>query len=216
MAPVAMFLVFEAALVALLFGSAGRWDLPWFWALLGVHAVLFFATLMSMDPDLRRERMRPGPGEQDRHLRLLLILTLLAHLVVIGLDARFGWSADIPAAWRAVALAGYAAGFGWSVWAMHVNRFFSRVVRLQTDRGHNVVTAGPYRLVRHPGYVGMSVAVVCESVALGSWWSLLPVVAFAGVVWYRTRLEDRFLHAALPEYPAYAATVRYRLVPGIW
>ena len=216
MAPVLMFLVFEAVLIGLLFGTAGRWDLPWFWGLLGVHAALFAAMLAGTDPDLRRERMRPGPGEQDRHLRPLLLVTLLAHLVVIGLDARFGWSADVPVTLRAVALAAYAAGFAWAIWAMRVNRFFSRVVRLQTDRGHHVITDGPYRFVRHPGYLGMAVAFVCESVALGYWCSILPVVPFAGVLFYRTRLEDRFLHAALLGYPAYAAAVRYRLVPGLW
>ena len=101
------------------------------------------------------------------------------------------------------------------VWAMAVNRFFSPVVRLQEERGHRLVTDGPYRYIRHPGYAGILLS-ACVGVALGSWWSLLPLVVAMGLILRRTALEDRFLRASLEGYASYAEQVRYRLVPGIW
>ena len=99
---------------------------------------------------------------------------------------------------------------------MKTNAFFSCVVRLQRDRGQHVVTAGPYSVIRHPGYAGMLGAIVFESIALGSWWGLLPFCIAAAVLVYRTRMEDRFLHGMLEGYSDYAMRVRYRLVPCIW
>src|SRR4051794_38005696 len=99
-------LVMETIMGAILFGAAGRTDLPWFWAILGIHATLMTATMLTMDPGLRHERLRPGPGGQCRHVRFVAMPFILAHLVVAGLDAgRFGWSGLIPTGVRAIALA---------------------------------------------------------------------------------------------------------------
>jgi protein-S-isoprenylcysteine O-methyltransferase Ste14 len=96
------------------------------------------------------------------------------------------------------------------------NRFFSSVVRVQHDRGHQVVRDGPYRLVRHPGYLGMLVAVVSESFVFGSMWSLVPTAAFLVVLVARTALEDRVLRNGLAGYEDYTRSVTYRLAPGVW
>jgi protein-S-isoprenylcysteine O-methyltransferase Ste14 len=213
-------LTFEIVIAAALFGSAGRLDLPWFWALLTVHAALMAAYLALISPALLRERMRPGPAEaaaRDRWCRSGLSACILAHLVVAGLDAgRFGWSPDIPAAARAAALGCYVLGFVLSLWAILANRFFSSVVRVQHDRGHHVVRVGPYRFVRHPGYLGMLIAIVSESIVFGSIWSLVPTAASAVVLVARTALEDRMLRNELAGYADYAHTVTYRLAPGVW
>src|SRR5687767_1551129 len=130
-------LAFEAILAALMFGTAGRLDLPWFWALLAVHATLLGGAACLVDGTLLRERVRPGAGARDRGFRSAITACLLAHLVVAGLDAgRFGWSPDVPTAARAAALAVYALGLAFSLWAILTNRFFSSVVRIQLDRGH--------------------------------------------------------------------------------
>lgn len=209
-------LAFEGVLAALIFGGAGRWDLPWVWALLAVHTVMLSAGAVLMGEELRRERRRLGPGQIDRPLRRGVAVALIAHVLLVGLDARFGWSPAIGSAVRAGALVLYVAAFAWGNWAMATNPFFSSVVRLQRDRGHHVVTAGPYRFVRHPGYAGLLVTAVCGGVVMGSWYSLLPLIAAAAFLVGRTRLEDRFLHESLPGYMAYAQRVRYRLVPGLW
>ena len=99
---------------------------------------------------------------------------------------------------------------------MIVNRFFAPAVRIQSERGHETVTTGPYRFVRHPGYAGMLLAVVAESFVFGSLWALAPAAALAAVVTWRTAREDRMLRAQLHGYAEYAARVRYRLVPAVW
>src|SRR4051812_19038784 len=105
MAMVLRVLIVECLLAATLFASAGRFDLPWFWAVLAVHSVLLSVGMSSIDPDLRRERLRPGPGGQDRYLRLIAMPFLLAHLVVAGLDVgRFHWSRPVPTGIQALAL----------------------------------------------------------------------------------------------------------------
>jgi len=96
------------------------------------------------------------------------------------------------------------------------NAFFSTVVRVQSDRGHNVCSDGPYRFVRHPGYVGGIVQWLGVPLLLGSRWALLPGVLAAVLLVVRTALEDRTQRTALEGYADYAARVRYRLAPGIW
>jgi protein-S-isoprenylcysteine O-methyltransferase Ste14 len=208
---------FVAALAAVLFLAAGRLRLPWFWAFLGVHAALLAVQQATLDADLRKERRAPGPGGVDRALRPVALPLYLGHLIVAGLDAgRFHWSGPIPWFVHAAGLAGYACGLGLAVWAMAVNRFFSPVARLQCERGHSLVTAGPYRALRHPGYAGGLLAMLSSGLALGSWWSLLPLLPVALLTLRRTVLEDRLLQAALEGYGPYVQRVPSRLVPGIW
>src|SRR4051812_32888246 len=210
-------LIVEGLLAVTLFASAGRIDLPWFWAVLAVHSALLTVGMSSIDPELRRGRLRPGAGGRGRDLRVLGLPFLLAHLIVAGLDVgRFHWSRPLPTGLQALALIGYTAGMALAVYAMLSNRFFSPVVRIQHERGHTLVTSGPYRFVRHPGYVGAILASLCGGVALGSLWSLVPLVPFAVLFLRRTAVEDRMLRADLGGYAGYAERVRYRLVPGLW
>jgi len=107
-----------------------------------------------MDPSLRRERLKPGPGGIDRNMRWVALPFIVGQLVFAGLDVgRLHWSDSIPAWLRCVGLVGLAGSYGLLIWTMKVNLFFSPVVRIQHDRGHQLVTRGPYRFVRHPGYV---------------------------------------------------------------
>ena len=207
----------EGLLASVLFVAAGRTNLPWFWAVMVLHATMLTVGMLAAGPELREERLRPGPGGRSRWVRLAALPPIAAHLIVAGLDVgRFGWSGTIPAAVHGVAFVGYAAAMGLSVWAMGSNRFFSPVVRIQSERGHHVVDAGPYRYMRHPGYTGLFVGSLCGGVALGSWWSLVPLTPLVGMFLWRTVMEDRFLHQGLDGYAAYARRVRYRLVPGLW
>ncbi len=217
MAMILRVLIVEGVLAATLFASAGRIDLTWFWAVLAVHSGLLTIGMSSIDPDRRRERLEPGPGGRDRYLRLIAMPFLLAHLIVAGLDVgRFHWSRPLPSGIQALALIGYALGMALSVAAMPNNRYFSPVARIQHERGHRLVTSGPYRFVRHPGYVGAILASTCGGFALGSLWSLVPLAPFAALFLRRTAVEDRTLRADLDGYDGYAARVRYRLVPGLW
>jgi len=101
-------------------------------------------------------------------------------------------------------------------WAMRSNRFFSSVVRIQKDRGHTVVTAGPYGFIRHPGYTGIAAFTLATPLILNSRWAFVPAIATAAMSVLRTLLEDRTLHNELDGYADYARRVKYRLVPAIW
>jgi len=209
--------IVELSLSAILFISAGRIDLPWFWALIGVYVVLMSAAIRSIDPDLLRERHHPAPGGEDRSLRWRVAPFFLAHLIVAGLDVgRFGWSGSVPLVVHAAGLIAYVSGMGLAMRAMVVNRFFSPVVRIQEERGHRLITEGPYRFVRHPGYTGMLLSFLESGLVLGSWWSLLPLIPVMVLILRRTTLEDRYLREHLEGYVGYAEGVRFRLLPGVW
>ncbi len=211
---------FFGLMAGILFASAGRWDLPMFWAYIVVMMALSslgYLLVYRHSPDLIKERLHPGPGEQDRLSLGLMYVTLAAHWGTAGLDVgRFHWSGHLPLAVQFAGLIGYALGLGLSIWPMLVNPFFSSAVRIQADRGQYVIASGPYRFVRHPGYSGGLLFLLCSGLALGSWWSVLPMLlAVAGLI-RRTRLEDRMLQKELAGYADYAHQVRYRLIPGLW
>jgi protein-S-isoprenylcysteine O-methyltransferase Ste14 len=214
--------ILTVLLAVVLFASAGRVDLPMFWVYLVVHssAQLAMALLVfRQNRDLLEERQKPGEGAKAWDRRLLRIYTLLTMslFVVAGLDVgRLHWSDTVPLWGQIVALLGFALSFAFIVWAMVVNNFYSRVVRIQGDRGQYVVTEGPYRFVRHPSYIGSILSWVCAALALGSWLALVSVALVAATVVVRTALEDRTLREELPGYVEYAQRVHYRLLPGVW
>lgn len=135
-----------------------------------------------------------------------------------GLDARYSWSVlDFGLTTKVVALVLTLAGFAFSSWALLENRFFSGTVRIQKERGHHVVSTGPYAWVRHPGYAGALLTYFATPVLLDSLWTFLPVVFITIVLVIRTSLEDRTLQEELPGYKEFATQkTRYRLLPGIW
>jgi protein-S-isoprenylcysteine O-methyltransferase Ste14 len=141
---------------------------------------------------------------------------MLAVLVICGLDERFGWSPPLSLAVHVLGAAGFVLGQLLFTWAMASNVFFSTMVRLQAERGQAVASSGPYRYVRHPGYVGYTVAALGNALLLGSLWGLVPAAVVGVGMVVRTALEDRTLQEQLEGYKEYAQRVRYRLVPGIW
>jgi protein-S-isoprenylcysteine O-methyltransferase Ste14 len=206
-----------AMIGAILFLVAGRYDLPWFWAYVGVFGLFSSVGWLLLDPDLIRERLRPGKGSRDAGTVQLGKLFSMAHFVIASLDVgRFHWSDNVPAWLQGTALTLFAASGVAALWTMIINPFFASVIRIQTERGHRLITDGPYRIVRHPGYTLITVMMFTSGIALGSWFSALPIWMLWLLLIRRTVLEDRFLHDHLDGYPQYAQRVRYRLVPGIW
>ena len=209
--------VFFALATVALFGSAGTVALPTYWVYLGIFAAVFVASFLMLDPDLARERMRPGGQSQPLGLKLFSVV-LFIHWIIAGLDhGRLHWSDSVPAWLQWVGLAALAAGYALCLWAMRVNRFFSSVVRIQSDRGHVLITAGPYAVIRHPGYLAGIVIILASGIALDSWLAaaLLTILSLPFLA-YRAVTEDRILLAQLPGYPGYAARVRWRVIPGLW
>ncbi len=210
-------LAFTTLLLTLLFGLTGRTDLPMFWAYAGVQSLLALAAVLTIDPDLARERRHPGPGGVDRMRPLWIGFLYFAHLVIAALDVgHFHWSDRVPPEVRMPALFLFAASMALVVWAMAVNRFFSPVVRIQSERSHHLVTSGPYGAVRHPGYLGFCFWLPASGLALGSWAALVPAGICSLLIIRRAALEDRYLRQNLDGYARYAERVRYRLIPGVW
>ena len=204
------------AAALILFGAAGRVDLPLYWVYVAIITALSVGGLYLIGEDLARERMRPGGKPPPWSLRLAMVLCPV-HWAIAGFDrGRTHWSDNVPLALRLAALVALVLGLALTLWAMHVNRFFSSAVRIQTDRGQRVIDSGPYRWVRHPGYLGAIPAITASGLVLCSW--LATALGALGSLWllWRTRAEDRLLHAELPGYEAYAARVRWRLLPGLW
>ncbi len=137
-------------------------------------------------------------------------------VIVAGLDHRFGWSQGFPGALSILGFLMIALGYALASWALAENRFFSSVVRIQMDRGHEVCDSGPYRIVRHPGYAGNILPLPGIALALGSEWTFIPAAGAVIIAVIRTALEDRALQEELPGYREYAQRVRYRLVPWIY
>ena len=210
----AIFLILAAVA---LFAAAGTLAILGFWLYLAILAAIIVASLLSLDPGLLRERMRPGGQRPPLALRLFTIVMFL-HWIVAGLDrGRFHWSDGVPPWIQAIGLITLAAGYALCFWAMAVNRFFSSVVRIQSDRGQHVVASGPYAYVRHPGYLSGIVIILASGPALGSWLAAVLVIASSlPFLLYRAVSEDRTLQAELPGYSDYARYVRWRLLPGIW
>ena len=211
-----------AVIATSLFVTSGRWTWGMGWGVLGLIAAAMAANLALMslrDPALlvERSRIHPDTKPWDKVLAPLVAFGLpLCLFVVAGLDLRFGWSPSHPAALQVAALAVGAAAYLFAVWALATNPFFASTVRIQTERGHHVVTGGPYRLVRHPGYLAAIVGIVALAVALGSVWALIPALLDAAAIAVRAGLEDRTLRQELAGYEDYCQLTRYRLLPGIW
>jgi protein-S-isoprenylcysteine O-methyltransferase Ste14 len=208
---------FVIGLAVALFAPAGTMAIPTFWVYIAIFAAIMVASFTGLDPDLLRERMRPG-GEKPPVALRLFSAVIFIHWIIAGLDrGRLHWSDTVPEWLQWLGLAAMAAGYALCFWAMRENRFFSSVIRIQTDRGQHVVTSGPYAVIRHPGYTAGLLIIVASGIALGSWLAAAFLV-FTSLPFLLRRaiMEDRILQVGLQGYPDYAARVRWRLIPGIW
>ncbi len=208
-------------LAMLLFLAAGTVNWIAGWTMVIIMAGWVTATaivVIPRYPELLAERTGPKKGAKKWDVALAgpLGIAMMLMWIVAGLDFRNSWSSGIGPAAQIGAILIVVTGYALVVWATGVNAFFSQVVRIQSERGHAVISTGPYRYVRHPAYVGMILVVLGAPIMLSSWWALIPGTLSALLVIVRTALEDRTLQAELPGYVEYAQQTRYRLVPGVW
>lgn len=208
----------SAVVGVLLFVPAGTLAWPAGWVLVGFTLISMVANSLMVRPDLIDERMHRHPDAKpfDRYLVVSIVLAGFAAISLSGFDFRYGWTGSFPpvvqaAAFVLVVLSGLIV-----IWATTSNPFFSAVIRIQNDRGHSVVSTGPYRFIRHPGYAGWCLYMVALPLMLGSLVALIPGAIAAALDVVRTYLEDRILMEELPGYREYAGRVRYRLIMGVW
>ncbi len=205
----------------LLFWPAGTWNWPMAWVLIGLVAYWIVGTAavtIPRYPELLAERAGPRKGSKPWDTAILGVVgvMMLVKLLLAGFDLRLGWTGGFPLWAEISGVVAALVGYGLVIWATGSNAYFSQLVRLQTERGHQVAAGGPYRFVRHPAYIGMIAVELGTSVMLGSWWALIPGIVSSVLMILRTVLEDRFLLTELDGYAEFAKKTRYRLIPGIW
>jgi protein-S-isoprenylcysteine O-methyltransferase Ste14 len=204
-----------------LFLAAGRldWGIAWLYLGINILIILVNAYFMRHTPETIAERAEGGENWKtwDKIVGGFFgLMYFIGILLVAGLDQRFGWTGSLPA-W--VPWGGGIMFFGGGAlfsWAMVTNAYFSTVVRIQEERGHAVCREGPYRVVRHPGYIGAILQSFGGPLLFGSYWALVPGALAALAMVVRTALEDWTLQGELDGYKEYAGQVRQRLLPGIW
>ncbi len=220
---IAAFMVLTAVI---LFAGAGGIGWIWAWVFLGIcllsvsvnALIMLRSSMLGTNLETIAERGRPQETQAwDKVVSSLSALTMYLCLpLVAALDVRFRWTGELSAAWHVAGTLVLAIGLELTSWAMLANAFFSTAVRIQTERGHTVCRTGPYRFVRHPGYVGFILQSLAIPFLLGSLWALVPGTVTVVLVSIRTYLEDRMLQGELPGYQEYTHEVRYRLIPGTW
>ena len=207
----------------ILFLSAGTVNWIWGWIFLGVltlHLLAHPLLLIPRNPELLVEREKGFLATEvkpwDKRLTSLAGGLMMLTWVIAGLDYRFQWTGQLALIYHLGGLLVTILGYGIFMWAMTTNAFFSEGVRLQKERGHVVVTDGPYEYVRHPGYVGTILTSLGTPLLLGSIWAIAPGIVLAGVMVIRTWLEDRMLKEELVGYREYAQRTQARLLPMVW
>jgi protein-S-isoprenylcysteine O-methyltransferase Ste14 len=208
-----------ALLALILLLGSGNLGWVWAWVIIGIYTVGIALTGVAMrkHTDTIVERGKAtGMRDWDKIVSGLWgVLFYIVIPLVAALDERFDWSKALL--WvNLLGCALFILGYFLFVWAMVTNAYFSSVVRIQTERGHQVCCDGPYKFVRHPGYVGAILQTIGLALALSSYWAVIPALAAIAAMTIRTAFEDRMLQKELPGYTEYASKVKQRLIPGVW
>ncbi len=209
----ARWVILTLSISLLLFVAAGTTRLASLRNYLATFSAFLLATMLAIDPGLAKERSSTFE-KRGTSGRFAAGLSFLATLAVAALEVgRLHWLHSVPVDARRSCLVLFAGAMALQMWAMVVNPFFSPEIRLQSERGHKLVACGPYRLLRHPGYLAMLVAVPASALAIGSWLALAPAAAFCLTILKRVGAEEEFLQQKLAGYSEYIGRVRGRLFP---
>lgn len=216
-----VFFILVIPLLPVLISWHWNWWEAWVYAAICILGFAISRALAARrNPGLIAERARLLHHEDakawDKTLAPLVGLGGGMIPLVVGLDALFGHPPVFSMPVKILALLVILAGHAIGSWALVENPFFSGMVRIQAERGHHVISGGPYRWVRHPGYSGALLAYLATPLFLDSWWAFLPAALLTVALVVRTNLEDKTLQDELEGYRDYAARVRYRLLPGVW
>jgi protein-S-isoprenylcysteine O-methyltransferase Ste14 len=185
-------------------------------ALVGVtlsHLLVPAGSTITLD---RARKAGAGQGWDRRVLGAYFLVNIVTFLVA-GMDSgRFHWSGDVPVGVTFAGVVLILVGQVLFAVAKRENVFFSSTVRIQAERDHQVCDTGPYRFVRHPGYLGMLTSLLAFPLVMNSYWAFVPAGVGAGLLVVRTVLEDRFLIQELPGFATYANRTRRKLLPGFF
>jgi protein-S-isoprenylcysteine O-methyltransferase Ste14 len=215
-------IIWAGVLFALPFLGAGTFAWPEGWAYLLIQFsswTVMTLWLKKNNPELlmvRAELWKRTVRPWDKLVLTIIFTGFFLLFFLPGIDAvRYQWS-HVPLPLKIIGFVGLIVGNGLMFWVLKTNPYPSAAVEVQKDRGHKVITTGPYQYVRHPMYVGGILMAFSTPLALGSLLTFIPVIITTAAVVVRTHLEDKTLHEELDGYAAYAERVKYRLFPGVW
>jgi protein-S-isoprenylcysteine O-methyltransferase Ste14 len=211
-----VFIFISSALLLLITAGSLGWLYAWVYAAVCILILQFSALILPLELIAERGSKKENTEPWDAILTGLLIISSMVMLIVAGLDFRWNWSPKLAIGLHIVSIFIFILGCALMIWAMNANRFFSTAVRIQFDRGQIVCSSGPYRYIRHPGYLGMIVYNLASPIFLGSLWAMIPAAIIVSLYVIRTWLEDKTLLKKLPGYEQYADCVKYRLLPWLW
>jgi protein-S-isoprenylcysteine O-methyltransferase Ste14 len=218
---ISIFIVFIAPIIPILITRNWMWWQGWLYAAICIGSFIISRIIAYfIHPDLITERAHALEARNtkswDKILSPAIGLGSVSIVIVAGFDRLYHWSEGFSPIINIIGLVILTIGCSFSSWALIVNRFFSGTVRIQKERGHFVVTTGPYRFIRHPGYTGAIPGFLCIPVVLDSTWAFFPAILLTILLVVRTALEDSTLQSELPGYKEYTTKTPYRLLPGIW
>jgi len=215
-----LILIFVALIILLISAGKINWINAWvYFGLILIYEMIYTGLLLKINPELLNERgkvVKEGTKLFDKIYVVLYIPLSYSILIISGLDAvRYEWT-TMPLWVIFLGVIMFLPASFLSIWAMVVNSYFECTVRIQEDRKQEVVTSGPYRIVRHPGYIAGIISILAAPLILGSWWKLIPSFIIILILVIRTALEDRTLKRELSGYKEYTMVTRYRLIPFVW
>jgi protein-S-isoprenylcysteine O-methyltransferase Ste14 len=199
-------------------GSVTYWQ-GWVYVIIGLFMFIMNMTVFRLDSNLQEERSKPGEGVKpwDKKILGLTFLATISMYAVAGLDSgRYHWSPEFHSGLYFAGIILTIAGQLLFLIAQKQNKFFSSIVRIQTDRGHKVCETGLYKVVRHPAYMGSIIQTIGFPLLFGSLWSIIPVSILIIFLLVRTQLEDETLKRELNGYSEYTGKTRYKLIPFVW
>jgi len=216
-----VFFIIVVPLLPLLISRRWNWWEAWVYAAIGILGFIISRALAGRrNPGLLRERgkflQHVDAESWDKVLSPLVGLGGGLIPIIAGLDELLGWSPAYSLTAKIIALVVIMAGYTLGAYALIENAYFSGMVRIQKERGHHVISSGPYAWVRHPGYAGALIFYLATPFFLDTVWAFAPVILLSVVIVIRTKLEDKTLQEQLDGYRDYTHRVRYRLIPGIW
>jgi protein-S-isoprenylcysteine O-methyltransferase Ste14 len=211
--------ILVALLIILISAGKINWLNGWlFFGLILSYEIIYVGLFLKVNPELLNERSKLISKDSkffDKIFAVLYLPLYFSILIISGIDVRSSLT-TMPLWLTFFGIVIFLLASLFSFWAMYVNPFFECSVRIQEDSKQKVVTKGPYKIVRHPGYIAGIITILAAPLILGSWWGLIPSSILIIVLIIRTALEDRALKRELSGYMDYTMLTRYRLIPFIW
>ncbi|MGI5847428.1 MAG: methyltransferase family protein [Candidatus Cryptobacteroides sp.] len=204
------------------FLASGEINILRAWIYIGIYAVgglIVGVIVAKKSPELLNNRGKVQEGTKQFDKYILLTYFLFAIVItpfVAGIDRRLNLIEILPFFYLYVGIILYIFSTIFSIWPMLHNPFFEGTVRIQEEKNHTVINTGPYKIVRHPGYLGMLMGSIALPLALGSVLALIPLFIMIVLIFIRTYYEDTILKKELTGYSEYCKEVQYRLIPFVW